>query len=269
MTTASTFNASTGDGYELQMGRWSRRLAVPFLAFAGSSSGERVLDVGCGTGSLTFLLSERSDLAAICGIDYAPPYIEHATRKSSDPRVSFRVGDACALPFPDAAFDRVLSLLMLHFVSEPHRAVAEMRRVARPGATVAATVWDARGGFVAGRMFLDTAAALDPAAGLLRARACTRPMTRPGELESAWRQAGLTNVETAELAIRMEYASFDDYWAPYLGKDGPGAEYVATLDERARVRLRDAVRSAYLDGDADGPRSYLAVAWAVKGIVTP
>src|SRR4029453_5909775 len=172
------------------MGRWSRRLAIPFLAFAGVAPGERVLDVGCGTGSLTFLLAEHADLEAVCGVDYAPPYIEHAARNSSDPRISFRVADACALPLPDAAFDRVLSLLMLHFVVEPHRAVAEMRRVARPGATVAAAVWDARS-LVANRLFFDTAAALDPAASLRRARHFTRPMTRPGELASAWHQAGL------------------------------------------------------------------------------
>ncbi|KSV89732.1 class I SAM-dependent methyltransferase [Sinorhizobium sp. GL28] len=264
---ASTFNANTGDGYELQMGRWSRRLAVPFLAFAGAAAGERVLDVGCGTGSLTFLLAARPDLSAVCGVDCAAPYIEHASRSNPDPRVSFQIGDACALSFEDAAFDRVLSLLMLHFVSEPERAVAEMRRVARPGATVAATVWDGRGGFVASRLFLDTAAALDPVARRLRERAFTRPMTRPGELEAAWHRAGLVEVETAELAIRMEYASFDDYWTPYLGKDGPGAEYVATLDKQARTRLRDAVRFAYLDGEVDGPRSYVAVAWAVKGVV--
>ena len=269
MTTASTFNASSGDGYELLMGRWSRRLAVPFLAFAGVSSGERVLDVGCGTGSLTFLLAERPDLAAVCGIDYAPPYIEHAARRNTDPRVSFRVGDASALPFPDAAFDRVLSLLMLHFVAQPERAVAEMRRVARAGATVAAAVWDARGGFVANRLFHDTAAALDPAAAARRARIFTRPMTRPGELAAAWRQAGLAEIEATELAIRMEFASFNDYWAPYLGKDGPGAEYLATLDGLAVARLREAVRAAYLDGEPDGVRSYVAVAWAVKGIVPP
>jgi SAM-dependent methyltransferase len=267
VTASSIFNASSGDGYEQLMGRWSRRLAVPFLAFAGLARGERVLDVGCGTGSLTFLLAERPDLEAIAGIDYAAPYIEHATRRNTDPRVSFRVGDAAALPFPDASFDRVLCQLVLHFVPEPERAVAEMRRVARPGATVAAAVWDARGGLVAHRLFHDTAAVLDPAAAARRARAFTRPMTRPGDLGAAWRSAGLTGIETAELAIRMEFASFDDYWVPYLGKDGPGAEYVATLDEPALVRLREAVRSAYLDGEPDGRRSYAAVAWAVKGIV--
>jgi hypothetical protein len=94
-------------------------------------------------------------------------------------------------------------------------------------------------------------------------------MTRPGDLATAWRQAGLADIAATELAIRMEFASFDDYWAPHLGKDGPSAEYIATLDEPALARLRGAVRSAYLDGESDGPRSYVAVAWAVKGIVPP
>ena len=267
MTSSSTFNASSGEGYEQLMGRWSRRLAVPFLAFAGLARGERVLDVGCGTGSLTFLLAQHPELEAICGIDYAAPYIEHANRRNTDPRVSFRVGDATALPFPDASFDRVLSQLALHFMAQPERAVAEMRRVARPGATVAAAVWDSRGGFVAHRLFQDTASALDPAAAERRARNFTRPMTRPGELEAAWRRAGLAELVATELTIRTEFASFDDYWAPYRGKDGPGAEYIATLDETFLAKLREAVRSAYLDGEPDGPRSYVAVSWAVKGTV--
>ncbi|QCI63145.1 class I SAM-dependent methyltransferase [Phreatobacter stygius] len=265
MEPASTFQASDGDGYELLMGRWSRRLAVPFLAFAGTAGGERVLDVGCGTGSLAFLLAGQAGLGEICGVDYAAPYVAHAARLNVDPRLSFQVADACALPFPDAAFDRVLSLLMLHFVATPDRAVAEMRRVARPGATVAAAVWDARGGFVANRMFYDTAAALDPAAAVRRAHHLTRPMTRQGELLAAWHQAGFADIRATELTIRMDFASFDDYWAPYTGKDGPVADYVATLDAPAYARLHEAVRAAYLDGETDGARSYVAVARAVKG----
>jgi ubiquinone/menaquinone biosynthesis C-methylase UbiE len=266
MAASSTFAASSAEGYDLVMGRWSKRLAVPFLDFAGTAAGERVLDVGCGTGSLTFLLAERAAADSICGIDLAPPYVEHATRINADPRISFRVADACAMPFPDGQFNRVLSLLMLHFVPEPDRAIAEMRRVAEPGATVAAAVWDVRGGFIANRLFFDTAAALDPAAAQRRAKNYTRPMTRPGELASAWREAGFAEIETAELAIRMEFASFADYWAPHAGKDGPAAEYVATLDDAAREKLREAVRAAYLDGEADGARSYVAIARAVKGI---
>jgi SAM-dependent methyltransferase len=225
-----------------------------------------VLDVGCGTGCLALALAERRNVKEVRGVDFSSAYIEHARRANRDPRIGFEVGDACELGFPDASFDRVLTLLMLHFVPRVEQAIAEMRRVARAGAIVGAAVWDARGGFVANRLFFDTAAALDPKANERRARNYTRPMTRPGELARAWRGAGLTDVVETTLSIRMEYASFEDFWAPYMGKEGPQAEYVATLSDTDRAQLREAVKRAYIDGEPDGPRSYAALAWAVKGI---
>jgi SAM-dependent methyltransferase len=215
---------------------------------------------------LAFAVTERCQVKQLRGVDFSPAYIEYAARRSHDPRVTFETGDACALAFPDHGFDRVLSLLMLHFVPKTDQAIAEMRRVARPGAVVGAAVWDTRGGYMANRIFFDTAAILDPKANERRARVYTRPMTRPGELVKAWRVAGFGNVVETTLGIRMEFASFDDYWAPALGKDGPQAEYVATLGDAERTRFRDALRMAYVDGEPDGPRSYAALAWAVKGI---
>jgi len=262
---SSTFKSASGDGYEMQMGRWSRRLADPFLDFAGFADGESVLDVGCGTGSLSRTIASKARIRAVTGIDYSPAYIEHARLHETDARIHYRIGDACLLSFDDASFDRVLSLLVLHFVPKPELAIAEMRRVARQGATVAAAVWDARGGFVANRIFFDTAAALDARGNARRARNYTRPLTRPGELAAAWRNAGLIDVFDTSLTIRMEYSCFDDFWTPNVGQDGPGAEYVGTLDIDARTKLQQAVRLAYLDGEEDGPRSYAATAWAVKG----
>src|SRR6185436_3829004 len=121
------------------------------------------------------------------------------------------------LLLPDRSFDRVLSLLMLHFVPKAEQAIAEMRRVARPGAVVGAAVWDSRGGLVANRMFFDTAAVLDPRANARRARNFTRPMTRPGELARAWTAAGFADVVQTSLTIRMDFARFDDYWTPHVG----------------------------------------------------
>jgi hypothetical protein len=92
-------------------------------------------------------------------------------------------------------------------------------------------------------------------------------MTRPGELATAWQAAGFTNIREAALCIRMEFSAFDDFWTPLAGKDGPGAEYLATLPAPRRDRLREMVRDAYLDGELDGARSYAAIAWAVAGIV--
>jgi ubiquinone/menaquinone biosynthesis C-methylase UbiE len=157
MALSSTFVAESGDGYELQMGRWSRLLAEPFLDFCGCRDGESILDAGCGTGALTAAILKRTKTAQSFGIDFSDAYVGHVEQTILDPRAQFRVGDICALPYDDASVDRVLSLLVLHFVPDSRKAVAELRRVARPGATVGAAVWDARGGFVAARIFFDAA----------------------------------------------------------------------------------------------------------------
>src|SRR3974390_104782 len=162
MALSSTFVAASGDGYEVQMGRWSRRLAELFLGFCGCLDGETFLDAVCGTGALTAAILKRSRTAQVSGIDFSEAYIEHARRTVQDPRAQFRAGDICALPYENASFDRVLSLLVLQFVPDTGKAVAELRRVARPGATVGAAAWDTRGGFVMNRMFFDSAAVLFP-----------------------------------------------------------------------------------------------------------
>jgi len=267
MAISSTFTASDGDGYELQMGRWSRRLAPKFIEFAGIQDAECVLDVGCGTGSLTTTLALNPDIRSLRGVDFSAGYIEHARRKNSGSRIQFQVGDACALPFGDRQFDHSLSMLVLQHVPQPEKAISEMRRVTRPGGTVAAAIWDSRGGFVWSRMFWDTAAMLDPEASVRRAKICARPMTRPGGLERAWKAAGLTDVVQDMLTIRMDFASFEDFWAPMEGNDGPYADYVRTLTPEGKVVLRDKVRLAYVDGETDGPRSYAATSWVVKGTV--
>lgn len=264
---ASTFAAADGDGYERQMGRWSRRLAPLFVAFAGIARARCVLDVGCGTGSLSFCLAGNPEIESIHGLDFSPAYIEHAMNRSRDPRLAFQVGDACALPFPDASCDHTLSMLALQFVPQAGRAAREMHRVTRRGGTVAAATWDSRGGLVAHRMVFDTAALLVPGGQQRRARAYTGPLSRPGELARLWHDTGLADVAQDMLTIRMDFASFDDFWAPAEGKDGPIAEYVGGLDAAARTKLRDAVALAYLDGETDGPRSYAATAWVVKGRV--
>ncbi len=263
----STFVSADGDGYNLQMGRWSRRLAVPFLDFAGCADGERVLDVGSGTGSLSAAIIDRAAVQQVDGVDFSQVYVDYASQRHVDPRLRFQVGDACALPFDTDHYDRALSLLVLHFVPDSQQAISEMRRVTVPGGTVAAAVWDSRGGVVINRMFFDTAAALSPAADGPRRVNFTRPLTGPGQLADAWRSAGLADVVDTTLTIRMDFANFADYWAPYAGKDGPYAAYVSTLDDAERETLVDALRLAYCGGEADGPRSYSATAWAVRGIV--
>jgi SAM-dependent methyltransferase len=263
---SSKFVSADGAGYERQMGRWSRRLAPLLIDFAGVSRG-RVLDVGSGTGSLALALAANPAITSVQGVDFSAAYVEYARTRATDPRLSFQTGDACALPFTSGEFDHALSMLVLQFIPQAEVAVAEMRRVTRPGGIVAAATWDTRGGLTFYRLFFDTAALIDPQANVRRARLYTRPMTRPGDLARAWHAAGLTDVVDGMLTIRMEFGSFDDYWTPCEGKDGPIAEYVGTLDASTKARVRDAVRLAYLDGEADGPRSHAATAWVIKGKV--
>jgi ubiquinone/menaquinone biosynthesis C-methylase UbiE len=249
------------------MGRWSQKLAPLFIDFAGLADGEKILDVGCGTGSLTFALVKAADLGEIAAIDYSPVFVEEAIRRNTDTRIKIWQGDACSLPFEDGAFDRALALLVLHFVPEAGKAVAEMRRVVRPGGVVAAAVWDHLGGMPGMRMMVDTVAALSEGGRQLRARYCFQPMMQPGEMKRTFVEQGLLAVTETELMVRMDYQSFDDYWAPIAAGEGPLGKYMATLDAAERARTATAVRNAYEAGRPDGPRSFANVAWACRGIV--
>jgi hypothetical protein len=141
-----------------------------------------------------------------------------------------------------------------------------MRRVTRRGAPIAACVWDFRGGLVYQRLFWDTASGIDPAAGATRDRLFSSPLAMPGALAALFQRAGLADVTEASLTIRMDYASFDDYWTPLFGGQGPVGSYAASLAPELRARVETAVRAAYLSGAPDGPRSMTATAWAARGI---
>ena len=263
----SMFNARDAASYERMMGRWSRRLAPLFIEHAGAAAGERLLEVGCGTGSLTFTLARTVAFGELTAIDDADVDVEAARARNGDPRIRIERGDATALRFPDAHFDRALSLLVLHFVPEPGVAVAQMRRVTRPGGVVAAAVWDSPGGLIAQRMFWDTAAMLDAAAVEQRGRAMSKAVVAPGGLARLFRAAGLADVDERPLLIRMEHADFADYWEPLLGGEGPMGGYVVGLGAAERARLEQHLRAAYLAGAPDGPRSFAAVAWSCRGVV--
>ncbi len=263
----SSFNVESADGYEQLMGRWSKKLAPGLVDFAGLADGESILDVGCGTGSLTFTLAKNPRLKAISAIDFSPVFVEAASRRNTDPRIAIREADACALPFEDNSFDRALSLLVLHFVPEAGKAVAEMRRVVHPGGVVAAAVWDHYGGMSGMRMMWDTVAMIDANARAMRHRYCFQPMTQPGKMKASFVGNGLVDVEETSLTIRMDYGSFADFWDPIASGEGPLGKYVAGLDAEMRRRVDASVRDAYEAGEPDGPRSFASVAWACRGRV--
>jgi ubiquinone/menaquinone biosynthesis C-methylase UbiE len=255
----SVYLAQDGTSYEQIMGRWSRRLAPLLIGFGGLADGDRVLDVGCRTGSLSYALPEVANVAAVTGIDQAEVYLEYARKRSGDPRFTFRHADARALPFSDNSFDRAFSMLVLQFIPDAEHAVAEMMRVVRPTGRVAAAGWDQP----VFRLLLDAAAVLDPAAE----RSLFFPPIAPGEMSAMWRQVGLAEVEQTSMTIHMDFADFDDYWRPLESGDGPPGLYLAALSDHARATLREHVRHGFLCNRPDGPRTFAATAWACRGTV--
>jgi trans-aconitate methyltransferase len=252
--------------YEQMMGRWSRRLAPPFLGFAAIGDADTILDMGCGTGSLTFLLADAVPSARIKGLDASQQFIDYARSHRPEARLTFEQGDATALPYQDRSFRASLSLLVLNFVPETEKAAREMVRVTSEGGVVAAAVWDWRGGFAFVRVLLDTAAPLDPDGEATRSKVLSMPLTGPDELAQLWTKIGLSEVEQTSLTIRMDFGSFADYWEPWLGGQGTIGPYVAGLTGEKRTLVEHHVRLAYLAGGEDGPRSFTATAWAVRGV---
>jgi SAM-dependent methyltransferase len=252
-----------GEIYESYVGRWSRLVAREFVARLAPAPGLRWLDVGCGTGALTAAVLAGAEPAQVIGVDPSSGFLGHAAAHLSDPRARFAVGDARALPLADASVDAVVSGLALNFVPDPAAGLAECRRVARPGGTVAAYVWDYPGEMQLMRLFWDTAVERDPAAAPLR-EAALFDFCRPGPLRELFARAGLDGAAVEPIVVPTVFADFDDYWTPFLGGQGPAPSYVATLAPAQREALAEALRER-LPPSADGTIRLTARAWMVRG----
>ena len=256
--------ASSGpvDAYELHVGRYAAELAEGLIEATGVGPGMRALDVGCGPGALTRALADLLGEDCVCAVDPSEDFVEAC--RSRAPGVRVAEASAEELPFSDAEFDVVLAQLVLNHISDVRRGVAEMTRVARPGAIVAASVWDFAGGMPMLRSFWDAASSVDPA-GASAAGAGASPAFSPQGLRMLWEKAGLDQVAVGALQAVHHYADLDDFWASFAAGYGASGRYLASLDEPTRRMLRDEVDRRL--GQPEGAFDLDARAWYVCGLV--
>ena len=256
---------ASGDAYEPYVGRWSRLVARDFVDWLKVPTGQRWLDIGCGTGALSQTILERAAPQELMGVDPSDGFVAHARRVIGDTRAEFKVGDAQSLPVDNQAFDVAVAGLVINFVPDMAKAAAEMVRVTRSGGTAAAYVWDYAGKMQMMRQFWDAAVALNPAA-LDKDEGRRFPVCRPEPLTALFQHAGLTNVEVRAIDAPTVFKDFDDFWTPFLGGQAPAPGYCMSLSEDRRAELRHRIRSTLPFRD-DGSVHLIARAWAVRGVV--
>jgi ubiquinone/menaquinone biosynthesis C-methylase UbiE len=255
---ASSFHSS--EAYDLFMGRYSGPLASAFADAAAVSHGQLVLDVGCGPGALVRELIDRVGIGSVCAIDPSAPFVQACSDRF--PGVDVRQGQAEVLGYADAKFDAALAQLVLHFVSDPPKALSEMRRVVRPGGMVAVCVWDAADGMELLRLFANAALAVDPLAPL---EVRQLKFGNPGELRDLFSKAGLVETAESTLSVASMYESFEELWNGFLTGIGPAGAYCVALGPEHREAIRAQLFN--LLGSPDGPFALGAVARSACGRV--
>jgi SAM-dependent methyltransferase len=214
---------------------------------------------------LTQTILDHANPKSVTGVDRSPGFIEYATARVRGERARFEVGDAQSLPLESGSVDAAVTGLVLNFVPQPERAVAEMARVVRGGGVAAAYVWDYAGKMELMRYFWDAVVASDAAARDLD-EGRRFPLCQPEPLAALFAQAGLHDAEVRAIDVATDFRDFDDYWSPFEGGQGPAPGYAMALDEARRNALRDRIRASLPLAD-DGSIHLVARAWAVRGRV--
>jgi ubiquinone/menaquinone biosynthesis C-methylase UbiE len=245
--------------YDIFMGRYSRQLAPLFAGFAGVAQPMRVLDVGCGSGALSQKLASIVGGERLAAADPSATFVQVCSERV--PGAEVRQASAEALPWEDGTFDAALAQLVLHVMSSPRSAVAEMLRVVKPNGVVAACTWDSGGSMRMLDAFWDAALALDSSAPTPGVRTL---MGEPDALHQLWESFAMANVFTSPLDTRVHYRDFADLWSGFTLGVGPSGVYYASLEPA----MQDALRRRCFE-QLGTPRDQITLsarAWAVRGI---
>jgi len=248
-----------GASYERMMGVWSRLAGEVFLDWIAPAPGLRWADVGCGNGAFTELIVERCAPASVDGADPSEGQLAFARTRPGARVAKFTQGDAMALPYPKASFDVATMALVIFFVPDPAKGVAEMARVLRPGGLAAAYAWDMHGGGFPWTIVQDEIAALG--------HKVTYPpsidASRTEVIRELWTDAGFTDVETRAIAVNRTFDSVDEFLTIGLNTPsiGPVVKQMSSNDVDAlKARLR-----SRLNVDGQGRVTLGGRANAVKG----
>ncbi len=242
------------EAYGRFMGQFSEPLAVQFVELADLRPGQRAIDVGCGPGALTAQLVQRLGADGVVAIDPSAPFVEAAKARFAD--VDVRSGAAEHLPFDDDSFDAALAQLVVHFMTDPVAGLREMARITRSGGIAAACVWDHAGDSGPLSTFWQAVRDMDPDAH----DESDLAGAREGHLAELCAAAGLTDIESSRLTVRVSFATFEDWWEPYTFGVGPAGAYVAQLDESER----EALRARCAQRLPPAPFEISASAWTVR-----
>jgi SAM-dependent methyltransferase len=248
-----------GAAYERMMGAWSKLAGEIFLDWLAPHAGLRWIDVGCGNGAFTELIVARTAPSQVRGIDPSDGQLAYARTRSGTEMVEFGKGDAMALPFPPHSFDVAIMALVIFFVPEPAKGVAEMVRVVAPGGKVAAYAWDmAGGGFPLQPIQTEL-----KAMGFSPIRPPSAEASKLEVLQALWADAGLVDIETRRIDVQRSFVDFEDFWAAVtLGATlAPLFKAMASEDV---ARIKTGVR-AHLREDSGGRITYGAWANAIQG----
>jgi len=253
----------SGDPYECYMGRWSKLVAEQFIDWLSPAAGLPWLDVGCGSGALSETIIHRGNPELLIAIDQSEGFVR-TTQQRLGNRAICKAGDALSLPLDDGSTSISVSGLVLNFIAEPEKAIAEMKRVTRKNGTVAVYIWDYAGKMEFLNHFWDVVVELNPGAAHLH-EGRRFPDSNATHLIKIFNSAGLSKIEAVPLEIVTGFTDFNDYWEPFLGGQGPAPTFVSNLNDAERNQLRQRLVQ-WLPVNADGSIRLSARAWAAKGI---
>jgi len=248
-----------GQAYEKLMGRWSRMVGDQFIRWIDVPAGKNWLDVGCGTGAFTEEIIAKCQPASVSGLDPSPAQIEFAKARANLGAVNLQVADAQSLPFADASFDVGVMALVIAFIPDTEKAVAELARVVREGALVATYMWEFPGGV--------PLTPIRRAADKLGLKGTDLPNMEASTIpvmKNLWQNAGLTNVETNTFHMEVNYKDFEDFWQVSTQPLNPLGKMIQALPAELKAKLKEETH-AQLPAQPDGRIVYGCFANAVKG----